>query len=76
MKVKSLTIEIDNFKSEITINDEIIFLYKKALDEFTRMPFNDSINIILILRKENNILKHSIDSLNSKIQMTESSVKI
>jgi len=69
-----LTIELDNYKAELIINDEIIQLYKKAIDDFTKSSSNDSNNLGSILRKENNILKHSIDSINSKIKITESSV--
>jgi len=75
IKIKYITIEMENYKHEISINDELVLLFKNALDEFTKILSNNSNNIVSILRKENKILNQSIDSLNSKIQITESSVK-
>jgi len=71
-----LNIDLENYRLELSLIEEIIQLYKKAIDESTMSPLNDSSNIVSMLRNENNILKNSIDTLNSKIKITETSVNI
>lgn len=71
-----MNIDLENYRLELSLIEEIIQLYKKAIDESTMSPLNDSSNIVSMLRNENNILKNSIDTLNSKIKITETSVNI